>query len=114
MNVGDITLLEPNIHAGTRYLRGLFDAVDGTEVDDFNKMLFALASYNGGPTRIRRLRREALQQGLDADVWFHNVELAAAREIGRETVQFVRNVFSYYLVFRLIEEKGAQPPRTGR
>ena len=55
MDVGDITQLEPNIHAGTRYLRHLTDGIAGADVDPLNRMLFALASYNGGQTRIRRL-----------------------------------------------------------
>ena len=107
LNVGDITQLEPNIHAGTRYFRHLVDGIAGDDVDWLNKTLLALASYNGGQTRIRRLRREAAEQGLDPNVWFHNVELTVAREIGRETVRFVRNVYRYYLVFRLIQKRRA-------
>lgn len=114
MNVGDITLLEPNVHAGTRYVRTLVDAMDSPGIDDFNRMLMALAAYNGGQTRIRRLRRETAEQGLDPDVWFHNVELAVARGIGFETVQFVRNIYRYYLVFRLVEEKRAPRPEAPR
>ncbi len=108
MNVGDITQLEPNIHAGTRYFSRLIDIVGGDEVNPLNTTMLALASYNGGQTRIRRLRRETAERGLDPNVWFHNVELAVARAIGRETVQFVRNIYRYYLVFRLIEEKRAR------
>ena len=33
------------------------------------------------------------------------VEVVAAREIGRETVTYVRNVFSYYLAYRLVAER---------
>ncbi len=114
MDVGDITRLEPNIHAGSRYLRLQVDGIAGSGLDDFNRVLLALASYNGGQTRIRRLRREAADQGLDPDVWFHNVELTVAREIGRETVQFVRNIYRYYLVFRLREEKRSPSARKSR
>ena len=74
----------------------------------FLVIMFALASYNGGQTRIRRLRRETEEQGLDPNVWFHNVELAVARVIGRETLQFVRNIYRYYLVLRIVEEKRAR------
>ena len=111
MNVGDITRLEPNIHAGTRYFSRLIDIVGGDEVDPLNTVMFALASYNGGQTRIRRLRRETEERGLDQNLWFHNVELAVARVIGRETVQFVRNIYRYYLVLRMIEEKRARRER---
>ncbi len=108
MDVGDVTQLEPNIHAGTRYFRLLIDNVDSPEVDRLNKTFFALASYNGGQTRIRRLRRETAEKGLDPNVWFNNVELSVARVIGRETVQYVRNIYKYYLTFRRVEEKRAQ------
>ncbi len=113
LNAGDITQLEPNILAGTRYLRYLINRLSGnTEIDQTNQVLFGLAAYNGGQTRIRRLRREAAETGLNPDEWFHNVELVAARVIGRETVQYVRNVYMYYLTYQRIEAKRAQ--RAGR
>ncbi len=105
MNVGDITLLEPNINAGAKYFRLLMDTVEDQEVDELNRIFFALASYNGGQTRIRRLRRETAAQGLDPNVWFDNVELSAARVIGRETVQYVGNIYKLYLAFRMVEER---------
>ena len=108
MEVGDITLIEPNIHAGARYLRHLIDRIEGPELDRLNTIFFALASYNAGQTRIRRLRQEAASQGLDASVWMHNVELVVAREIGREPIQYVRNIYLYYLSFRRVESKRAQ------
>jgi len=108
LNVGDITQIEPNIHAGTRYLSSLIDQIESPEVDRLNTIFLALASYNAGQTRIRRLRRETAQKGLDPNVWLHNVELAVAGEIGRETVQYVRNVYRYYLTFRRVEAKRAQ------
>jgi len=108
LNVGDITQLEPNIHGGTRYLRSLVDRIESPEVDRLNTIFLALASYNAGQTRIRRLRRETEQKGLDPNVWLNNVELAVAREIGRETVQYVRNIYKYFLAYRRVEAKRAQ------
>jgi membrane-bound lytic murein transglycosylase MltF len=108
MNVGDITRIEPNIHAGARYLRTLIDRTEGQGLDALNTVFFALASYNAGQTRIRRLRQEAARQGLDADVWLDNVELVVAREVGREPVQYVRNIYLYYLAFQRVEAKRAQ------
>jgi membrane-bound lytic murein transglycosylase MltF len=67
-----------------------------------DRMLFAFASYNAGPGRIAGLRREAKAQGLDPDRWFNNVELVAARRIGRETVTYVSNIYKYYLAYQLI------------
>jgi hypothetical protein len=37
-------------------------------------------------------------------VWFRNVEVIAAREIGRETVQYVSNIYKYYIAYRLLVE----------
>ena len=36
---------------------------------------------------------------------FKNVEVAAAKEIGRETVQYVSNIFKYYVAYRAIADK---------
>ena len=35
-------------------------------------------------------------------MWFRNVEVAAARVIGRETVQYVSNIFKYYIAYKHI------------
>ncbi len=40
--------------------------------------------------------------GMSPDVWFNNVEVAAARVIGRETVQYVSNIFKYYIAYKQI------------
>jgi membrane-bound lytic murein transglycosylase MltF len=40
--------------------------------------------------------------GLDPNVWFQNVEMAAAQEIGRETVQYVSNIYKYYIAYRML------------
>jgi membrane-bound lytic murein transglycosylase MltF len=104
LKVGDITLLEPNIHAGVKYIRLLVDRYYANEaMDDLNKMLFAFAAYNAGPGRIRQLRREAVAQGLDQNVWFDNVERIASERIGRETVTYVSNIYKYYVTYLLIQ-----------
>jgi membrane-bound lytic murein transglycosylase MltF len=91
-----------NIHAGAKMLRHKVDRYfDDPAVDSLNGVLFALASYNAGPTRINRLRQQAASQGLDPNVWFENVELVAAQAIGQETVNYVRNVYKYYVAYRL-------------
>jgi membrane-bound lytic murein transglycosylase MltF len=68
-------------------------------MDDLNKTLFSFASYNAGPARIAQLRKKAAQKGLDPNEWFDNVELIAARVIGRETVQYVSNIYKYYIAY---------------
>ncbi len=107
-NVGipDVEELESNIHAGTKYLRFLYSRYFEKEsMSNNNKMLFTFASYNAGPARIARLRSEAKKSGLDPNIWFRNVEIVAARQIGRETVQYVANIYKYYTAYRLIIDK---------
>ena len=89
-----------------RYAKALFQVgKEDNSLDEFNKALFAIAAYNAGPRRVADLRRKAADKGLDPDVWLDNVELIAAREIGRETVQYVANIFKYYIAYRLSMER---------
>jgi membrane-bound lytic murein transglycosylase MltF len=105
MQVGDITQLEANIHGGVKYVRFMVDTYYKDEpMDELNKVLFAFASYNAGPERIRSLRKQALAQKLDPNVWFDNVERVAAERIGRETVQYVSNIYKYYIAYSLVQE----------
>jgi hypothetical protein len=39
--------------------------------------------------------------GLDPNIWFQNVEVAASRIVGRETVQYVANIYKYYVTYHL-------------
>ena len=107
IGISDISEVDPNIHAGTKYLRFMTDRyfADDEGVDQFNRALFAFASYNAGPAKIARLRQDAEKMGLDPNKWFHNVEVVAAKKIGRETVQYVSNILKYYVAYKLIEDK---------
>ena len=106
LNVGDIRQLEPNIHAGVKYMRGMMDANFKDEpMDALNRGLFTFASYNAGPGKVRQLRREAEKRGLDPNVWFGNVEQVASERIGRETVTYVSNIYKYYVAYRLVVEE---------
>jgi membrane-bound lytic murein transglycosylase MltF len=112
LKVGDIHQVEPNIHAGVKYIRYMIDQYYKDEpMDQLNKGLFALASYNAGPARVRQLRREAAKRGLDPNVWFNNVERIASERIGRETVQYVSNIYKYYIAYRLVLEERAERAR---
>ena len=105
MKVGDVRQLEPNIHAGVKYIRFMMDHYYANEaMDQLNKGLFAFASYNAGPARIRGLREKAAARGLDPNKWFNNVEVVAAESIGRETVQYVSNIYKYYLAYQMVVE----------
>jgi membrane-bound lytic murein transglycosylase MltF len=106
MGVGDINQIEPNIHAGVKYMRFMMDQYYKDDpMDRLNKGLMTLASYNAGPGRVRQLRKEAAQRGLDPNVWFGNVERIASERIGRETVTYVSNIFKYYVAYRLARER---------
>ena len=107
--IKDIHLTEPNIHAGVKYLRFLVNQYfDEPGIDRVNRHLFAFAAYNAGPNRITRLRSEAAAKGLDPNKWFNNVELVAAEDIGRETVQYVSNIYKYYIAYKLTLERAQQ------
>jgi len=105
LNVGDIHLIEPNIHAGAKYMNRLmtryFPDANFSEQD---RTLFAFASYNAGPGNIAKMRIEAAKQGLDPDKWFDNVEVVTARRIGMETTTYVRNIYKYYVAYKLTAE----------
>jgi membrane-bound lytic murein transglycosylase MltF len=112
MQVGDIRQLDPNIHAGTKYLRFMVDRYFAdAPMDPVDKMLFAFASYNAGPAKVARLRKEAKASGLNQNVWFNHVERIAAKQIGRETVQYVSNIFKYYVAYRLLQDEREERER---
>jgi len=103
VDIPHIEKLENNIHAGTKYLRFIVDRYfKDPAIDKINRMLFAFAAYNAGPARISELRKKTADMELNPNVWFHNVEMAAAKEIGRETVQYVGNIYKYYIVYRML------------
>jgi len=106
MNVGDITKIQPNIHAGVKYIRFMMNQFYADEpMDRLNKGLFTFASYNAGPGRVAQLRKKAAKRGLDPNKWFNNVEVVAAEKIGRETVQYVSNIYKYYLAYKMVAEQ---------
>lgn len=98
INIRNVRKLENNIHAGAKYDRHLIDHyfADAT-MDSLNRQLFALAAYNAGPARISHLRQVARSRKLNPDVWFNQVEMVVAHEVGRETVQYVSNIYKYYI-----------------
>jgi membrane-bound lytic murein transglycosylase MltF len=109
VNIRKIEVMEHNIHAGVKYMRFIHDRYFKNEpMDALNKMLFTFASYNAGPGRIIKLRQEAQQSGFDPNIWFRNVEIIAARRIGAETVQYVSNIYKYYIAYRFIVKEFSQ------
>lgn len=109
MKVGDVTISEPNVHAGAKYMDTLMTKYFGdAHFDDLNRTLFAFAAYNAGPNRIARLRKVAAERGLDPNVWFDNVEVVVSEKVGRETTTYVRNIVKYYLSYKLTMEMQEQ------
>jgi membrane-bound lytic murein transglycosylase MltF len=103
LKVGDIRQIDANIHAGVKYMRFIVDEYYKDEpMTKLDKGLFAFASYNAGPGRIRQLRKEAEKRGLNPNVWFGNVEQIASERIGRETVTYVSNIYKYYVAYTLV------------
>lgn len=92
-----------NVEAGAKYLRHLIDTyIDDQGLDMKDRQLFAFAAYNAGPGNLRRFREKAKTMGLDPNVWFGNVENAASEIVGRETVQYVSNIYKYYVAYSLL------------
>jgi membrane-bound lytic murein transglycosylase MltF len=115
INIPNIKIADNNIHAGVKYMRYLIDQYFAKEqIDVLNEQLFALAAYNCGPGNMRKLRRGAMERGLDPNVWFGNVEILAAHHIGRETVQYVSNIYMYYRCYQALQRykdmRESKPP----
>jgi membrane-bound lytic murein transglycosylase MltF len=106
VNIPNIQDLENNIHAGIKYNRWVIDNFyQDPAIARLDKGLFAFASYNAGPGRVAGLRRQAAAEGLNPDKWFNNVELVAAKRIGRETVTYVSNIYKYYLAYQMMLQR---------
>jgi membrane-bound lytic murein transglycosylase MltF len=105
-----VTRAEDNIHAGAKYLRFLANKyVNDPAVNEPNRVLMALAAYNAGPGNLKKFRDRARQNGLDPNKWFGNVETGAAAVVGQETVQYVGNIYKYYVVYSTIVENRKPP-----
>jgi len=105
VGIPDVSGLENNIHAGTKYLAYLRDRYfSDPAIDPAARVDFAWAAYNAGPANIAKARRIAEQRGLDPNRWFFNVEDVVAERVGREPVRYVANVNKYYVAYRLAWE----------
>ena len=102
INVKNVTEAQGNIEAAARILHHIADTYfTDPHLTLLEKTLMVFASYHVGPTRIARLRKLAKEQGLNPNMWFGNVELTVARDIGQETVQYVGDIYKYYTAYRL-------------
>lgn len=108
INISHVDQPEPNIRAGAKMLRHITATYfNDPGIDTTNKTLLTFAAYNAGPARVAKLRRMASEQGLNPNVWFGNVELMAAKDIGQETVRYVSNIYKYYVAYKTALEQNA-------
>ena len=109
LKVGDITVTEANIHGGAKYMDQLMTRYfPDAKFNEQNRTLFAFASYNAGPGNISKMRKEAEKRGLDPNKWFNNVEVVTAEKIGIETTTYVRNIYKYYVSYKLTNDAREQ------
>ncbi len=107
ISIPDIGTAENNIHAGVKLLNSIAtNYFSDPKIDPKNRLLFTFAAYNAGPNRIAELRKEAASRGLDPDKWFGNVELMVEQNVGPVTVQYVSNIYKYYVAYKLVVEQG--------
>jgi membrane-bound lytic murein transglycosylase MltF len=112
VGIPDVSGLEDNVHAGVKYLRWLRDTFfDAPGIDPLDRTLLSLAAYNAGPGGVRRAQRRAEEMGLDPDVWFENVEVAIQDAVSREPAVYVRNIFKYFVSYRLLSDVDAEAAR---
>ena len=106
ISIPNVTNANNNIHAGAKMLHDIQQRYfDDPGLDLTNKTLMTIAAYNAGPSRISRLRKRAKDEGLDPNQWFGSVELVVAEDTGQETVQYVRNIYKYYVAYKLTQEQ---------
>jgi membrane-bound lytic murein transglycosylase MltF len=111
VGIPDVRTLDDNVHAGVKYLRYISDRYfRDAHFDELNRHVFAFAAYNAGATRVQKLRAEAGREGFDPNQWFNNVEIVAARDVGREPVEYVRNILMYWVAYRLAQDQAPQSP----
>jgi membrane-bound lytic murein transglycosylase MltF len=106
ISISDVTNADNNIHAGAKMLYHIQQKYfDDPGLDLTNKTLLTFAAYNAGASRITRLRRRAKDEGLDPNQWFGSIELVVAKDVGQETVQYVSNIYKYYVAYKLTQEQ---------
>ena len=107
ISIPDVRTAENNIHAGVKVLNSIADKYfNDPKIDPENRLLLTFAAYNAGPNRIAELRKQAPAQGLDPNKWFGNVELLVSQKVGQTTVQYVSNIYKYYVAYKLVVEQG--------
>jgi membrane-bound lytic murein transglycosylase MltF len=106
ISISTVADADNNIHAGSKMLHDIQKRYfDDPGLDLTNKTLMTFAAYNAGPSRISRLRKRAKDEGLDPNAWFGSVEMVVAKDVGQDTVQYVSNIYKYYVAYKLTQEQ---------
>jgi len=102
MGIKNIRQAEQNIMAGAKYMDWLRKHyVNQEDLTPENRLALSWAAYNAGPATLKKMRKLAKKMGLDPNIWFGNVELAAGRIVGSETVLYVSNIYKYYVAYHM-------------
>ncbi|MGR5067806.1 MULTISPECIES: transglycosylase SLT domain-containing protein [Vibrio] len=110
VNIKNIKNLDNNVHAGVKYLSFLRKQYfSDNSITRENQVYLTLAAYNSGPGNVEKMRKKAMQEGYNPDIWFQNVETVMRGSGFSETVNYVRNINRYYVIYshllRLAGEK---------
>ncbi|WP_418317095.1 transglycosylase SLT domain-containing protein [Piscinibacter sakaiensis] len=109
VGIPNISSIENNVHAGAKYMAYLRDRYFSTDdIPADEQMAFVWAAYNAGPGRVSQMRRLAEKMGLDPNRWWGNVEVAAGRLVGRETVKYVADIHKYQIAYNLLDQHERQ------
>ncbi len=89
---------EQNIMAGTQYISYLLNYFNNEDIDQDNRLKFALAAYNAGERRISNMRTLADSLDLDNMDWedVKNAFDSTSSFSGKETKLYVDNVLERY------------------
>ena len=74
LGVEDASNPSENVEAGVRYLRRMYDRFDGESLEAYDRLAFALASYNVGYSHVRDARALAEEEQRSGQHWADNVE----------------------------------------
>ena len=120
--IHDLTDPEENIKAGTMHLDRLQKMFRGQDMNEKEKVLFTLASYNAGEGRIAVCRNLAEVRGLDRNKWEEVVQVIPEMRLdsifkedcvklgkfqGHETINYVDSILDEDSDTLLIQEDGA-------
>jgi membrane-bound lytic murein transglycosylase MltF len=105
ISISNVGTADGNIYAGAKMLRNIADTYfNDPKIDPVNKRCLCLPVTMPGRIASRNYAKKQ-DMGLDPNVWFSNVELVAAKEIGQETVTYVGNISKYYVAYKLALER---------